>query len=115
MRVPVYILDCLVKGSGKPWSRAALEREEDPNTDHRQLASIPKRTASMREKVVCGLQRGSSGFFLWPARNGRFRARKEGVTATWKRRFLGLEGHRCPASLKRTVPDTKRANNVRQT
>jgi hypothetical protein len=42
VRVAVYILDYLVKGSGKLWSRAALECEEDPITDRKQLASIPE-------------------------------------------------------------------------
>lgn len=66
----VYLLVRLVKGSVKllRWTNLGARRGFH-QSDRKQLASIPKRTVSMREQVVCGLQRGSSGHQVQPAWN----------------------------------------------
>lgn len=76
--VPVYyILDYLVKEPSQLWGGRTLEREEGSNTNCKWLASILKRTVSMREEVVCSLQRGSSDHRVWQVWNGPFQTRKE--------------------------------------
>lgn len=82
--LPVYLLDRLVEGSSKLRGGRTLEREGDPNTNCKQLASILKRTVSMREKIVCGLQRGSSDHLVQPGWNGRFQTWRELMITTRK-------------------------------
>lgn len=83
---PIHLLDRLVEGSGKPWGGRALGREGDPiNRAQTAGQHSAKRSVSMREEVVCVLQRGSSGHWAQLAWNTAvFQVRIGLVTTTWK-------------------------------
>lgn len=71
-------------------------------SDRKQLASIPKRTVSLREGAACGLQRGSSGHQFQPAWNTAVSSAKRTVDHNVEAGAgeMVIEGS---ANLKRTV------------